>query len=79
MKLPLIKAILFSLILCFASQGLFSCARAHCPGVASTGTIKPKQKRKSENGLYSAKMKREMARAQRLKAKRVEGKMLKYD
>lgn len=53
--------------------------KAGCAGTSSTGTYKPKVKRKKEDGLMSAKMERQMAKAQAKKASPIESKKLSMD
>lgn len=51
--------------------------KAGCAGVNGTGNYKPKLKNKREDGLTSAKMERQMAKAQ--KSSPIEGKTLSVD
>lgn len=53
--------------------------RTDCPGVNSTGNYKPKVKNKREDGLMSAKMARQMQKADNKKAGPIESKKLHFD
>lgn len=53
--------------------------KSHCPAVSGTGNYKPKVKRKKEDGLMSAKMERQMAKAEKKKAGPIEAKKLSFD
>ncbi len=53
--------------------------KSHCAGVQSTGTIKPKQKHRIEDGLIDPKMAKAMAKANKKNAEPVSKKTLSAD
>ncbi len=56
-----------------------SLGKSHCPAVAGTGNYKPKVKNKREDGLTSAKMERQMAKAANKNNNPIEKKKLHFD
>jgi hypothetical protein len=63
-----------------ASRGTrISLGRSDCPAVRGTGNYKPKVKNKREDGLTSAKMERQIAKANKKKAGPIENKKLSFD
>lgn len=56
-----------------------SLGKSHCPAVAGTGNYKPKLKNKKEDGLTSAKMERQMAKAANKNNNPIEKKKLHFD
>lgn len=60
-----------------ANRGIFI-GKSHCPAVSGTGNYKPKVKNKKEDGLMSAKMERQMERANSKKAGPLESKKLEF-
>ena len=54
-------------------------SKNNCPGVKGTGNYKPKVRNKKEDGLMSAKMARQMEKANRKKSGPIKSKTLSAD
>lgn len=59
--------------------GFLTSKKNGCAGVKGTGNYKPKVKNKREDGLMSAKMEKQMAKAQNKKAGPLESRKLSMD
>ena len=59
--------------------GFLTSRKNGCAGVKGTGNYKPKVKNKREDGLMSAKMEKQMAKAQAKKTSPIESRKLSMD